>query len=361
LNVCIESRRLGDRLSKAVSEGPDNAAPRADASSACAEVLSDCAWFPHRVDFKAGEVVFTRTNRDALAAEPFLDDRWERSRRASRRLPLTALAEAPELARAPAIIWNSAFCCSTLIADCLDWPGRSLALKEPIALVDFADARRSGVPQADDVALAGLIRLLGRTFTPGARAVIKPSNDANTLIGAWTLFAGPALFLHASQRRFLLAVAKGGETRRSFVRRLMGARATAADARFTARDIALMSDLQVAAVLWRLQMDEFAVAARKLGPERARFLDCDSFLADPGSALGGLDALFDLGLGAARIADIVAGPKLRRHAKAPNEAFDPELESRRFAEARQDLGPELEQLERWSGTLMAAPAASSCS
>jgi hypothetical protein len=323
--------------------------------AAGSELLRDAAWFPHRLDFERGVAVFTRTNRDALSAQPFLDARWERRGSASATLPLAVLADAPAPPTPPGFIWHTAFCCSTLIAACLDWPGVSLSLKEPVALADFAIARHRGDPRADAATLEGLVRLLGRPFLPGARVLIKPSNAANGLAEAVAEMGGPALLLHSGLRRFLLAVAKGGEARRGFVRQLMARWASQPDARFGPTQVALFSDLQVAALVWRLQMDELLGAARKLGPQRARFLDCDVFLTDPRATLSMLDAHFGLGLGAERIEETLRGPKLRQHAKTPRETFDADAESRDFADARSALGQELEQLEAWCAELMGPP------
>jgi hypothetical protein len=328
--------------------GFSSARDQGPAVSAVHDLLGDRAWFPYRLNFERGEVILTRTNAEALSAQPFLDHRWVRTASAAQTVPIEALAQAPEIERAPGFIWHTAFCCSTVIADCLDFPDRSLSLKEPISLVHMAAARRQEDPRATDAAVAGLIRLYGRGFSPGARVLVKPSNDANTLIDATLDASGPILFLHGSLRRFLLSVAKGGEDRRRFVRGVLSDRAAAAGARFGPYDVAHLTDMQAAAVLWRVQMGEFAAAARKVGPGRARFLDCDDFLADPARSLGQLDVFFGLGLGAERIAAIVEGPKLRRHAKIPGADFDPRRENDDLEHARRLLGGDLESLEAWS-------------
>jgi hypothetical protein len=341
-------------LYNTVSAGPGLAGAYTSqtAPSGSGEILRDRAWFPYRLDFERGVAVFTRTNRDALSAQPFLDHRWNRAGAAFATLPIAELAAAPQPERAPGFIWHSAFCCSTLIASCLDWPGAALALKEPIALVDLATAHRQGDPRADAAVCKGLVRLLGRSFAPGARTLIKASNGAHGLTQATADAAGPVLMLHSSLRRFLLAVAKGGEARRAFVRSLMVDRAVLPGARFGPDEIVRLTDMHAAALLWRLQMEEFHAAAAQLGRERARMLDCEDFLADPALTLSELDDFFGLGLGAERIAQIVAGPKLRRHAKIPGAVYDAAREDHALADARRALGPYLETLETWSEALV---------
>jgi hypothetical protein len=324
-------------------------------SIAPAEVLDDCAWFPFRLDLSRGEATFTRTTRNELAAQPFLDIRWDRSRAPACVFPIETLRSAPEIARAPGFIWHTSFCCSTLIADCLEWPGLSLSLKEPIALVDLAFARHGRDRRADAALTSGVVRLLGRPFDPGALTLIKPSNAANPSIGALSAAAGPSLFLYSSLRRFLLAVARGGEKRRFFARTLVRQRAQTPGALLPVRDLEQFTDMQAAAVAWRLQMQEFRAAAARLGPARAMLLDAEAFLRDPADVLARLDGFFAIGLGSARIAEIVAGPKTRRNAKVPSKTFDRLAEVRALDEMKRLLGADLEALEAWSAGVTGDP------
>ncbi len=314
---------------------------------AATDAFGDACWFPHQLDFDRDRAIFTRTNREALSVQAMLDARWDRSRAAGLGLPIEALADPPEPERSPGFIWHTAFCCSTLIADCLDWPTVSLALKEPLALVDLASARRTGRAPSDDRIARGLTRLLGRAFHPGERVLIKPSNDVNTMIDSLADGSGPILLLHSSLRRFLLSTARGGDERSRFTRALLMKRAALPGARFGAADVALLSDLRVAAVLWCVQMEEFRIVAHRLGPQRTRFLDCDVFLRDPEATLAQLDAFFELGLGPDRVAEVVRGPKLKRHAKTPSLRFDVARERDEQAKLRSVRGGEIDAAEAW--------------
>ena len=319
-------------------------------------LLHDPAWFLDRLDLRRGLGVFTRTSRATLAKTVFLDPRWDRAGAEQRVAPLAQIRDFQAPGPPPAIIWHSAFCCSTLIADCLDAQGVSLALKEPMALVDLDLARRQGVAGADDRLAAAALALLGRGFTSGERVVIKPSNGANALMAAAAGAGGPMLMLYSSCRDFILSVVgggpeiAGGEVRRKFVRDLLADRVLAGRAgpRWRPPDLCQMTDLQAAALLWHLQMAEFRAAAQALGPRRARSLDCEAFLAAPAQTLERLDRFFGLGLGQARIDAIVQGPKLSRYAKQPTESFDVAVRRKGLSEVEATLGPWLEALVAWS-------------
>lgn len=335
-------------------EAPDEAA-RGDVRPARSTepALREAQWFLHAIDLGAGQARFTRTNRQALSAQTFLDPRWSRAGAAETALPLDALADAPEPPRAPGIIWHSAFCCSTLIATCLDKPGKALALKEPMALVNLAQPG-AGVSAPHPRLVRGAVRLLARSFDGRERVVIKPSNAANSLIEAAAPAAGPMLFLHSNLRWFLLSVVRGGEQRRAWVRPLLIQRLGADDLRRIGLDLALLTDLGAAALLWRLQMAEFEAAVARYGAQRARLLDCEAFLAAPEQALSELDAFFELGLGEAHMLETVRGPAFFRHAKNPRAAFDLTRHRRDLALAEQSLGQDLGLIIDWSAQVMAA-------
>ncbi len=256
----------------------------------------------------------------------------------------------------PAILWHTAFCCSTLIASCLDAPGTALALKEPMALVDFSAARRQSVTTADHALATATLLRLGLGFSGGERALIKPSNGANGLIPDVAVTGAPMILLYSSCREFLLSVAGGGpepgggESRRQFVRDLMNGRVRSPNPplRFGVDHLAGLSDLQIAALFWHVQVGEFRAAARALGPGRARSLDCQTFLADPARCLTALDAFLGLGLGEARLRRVAQGPLMSRYAKQPDRAFDAVERDRGFRSIEAELGPTLDGLVDWS-------------
>jgi hypothetical protein len=309
-----------------------------------------------RIDVPRGIALLTRTDRAALASAVFLDPRWDRRGAEQRAVPLSEIRRFQSAFPPPAMIWHSAFCCSTLIASCLDQPGLSLALKEPMALVDLHSARVRSPKSVDDAMITGALALLGRGFTSGERVVIKPSNAANPLMAPAARAGGPMLLLYSSCRDFVLSVAgggpevAGGEVRRKFARTLLFDRLLAGGlgARWRPQDLGPVSDLQAAALLWHVQMAEFRAVANAVGPTRARSLDCDLFLADPARGLERIDGFLGLRLGPDRIAAVVGGPKLSQYAKQPAEGFDAAKRRQGLTQVEAALGTWLDPLIAWS-------------
>lgn len=218
-------------------------------------------------------------------------------------------------------IFHSAFCCSTVVANAFDLPGRAMGLKEPVILNDLIGWRRRG-GQGPDMAevLDDALSLLARPFSAGESIVVKPSNAINGLI-APILTLRPqahALLLHAPLRTYLGSIARKGLDGRLWVRTLLLGLLDdrLIDLGFSPRDHLGQTDLQVAAVGWLAQHALFARTVQAFGHGRVRTLDSAALMADPARAMGALGAHFGLPLSDAELTGIVSGPAFTSHSKS---------------------------------------------
>jgi hypothetical protein len=320
------------------------------------DLVRDHRWFPEEFHAPRQLLTFVRAERDELARQPFLDHRWKQEALLRRQADLEAIAA--ELPGGPAprldFIWHTSFCCSTLLARALDLPGKCLALSEPLVLVSIADAKRTAaldqgwqVSRLPDV----ILRLLARPEARGSRVLVKPSNFANILLpDAARLTSGKALLLYSDLPAFLLSVLRSGLPLRKYVRRLFSnlVGQVRDQLPWSQAEIFQMSDVEIAALAWHMQILEFRNAARLLGPARAASLDCDAFLANPAEVLRRLDAFYGLGLGEGHIAQTLAGPLFRQHSKAPGVAFDGGARAAQMAAAERQFGSDVERVVEWS-------------
>jgi len=301
----------------------------------------DPALFLHDVDPASGRAGFVRTDRASLSAEPFLDHRWRGPDTVDAVLPLADLPPAgPEPPRI-SFIWHTSHCASTLLAACLDSPGRCLALKEPRALVILAAMKRSG--RLDRGLTETVFGLLGRRFGPDEQILIKPSNSANSLIAeAAALTRGRMLLLHSDCESFVLSMAKQGRAGFAYVRdrfRTLAADGHPAGA-WPVAELLRLTDLELAALVWRMQMDALEAASERLG-DRARSLDCRVLLEAPDQVLPQIDSFLGLGLGRERLETVAAGPLFQRDAKQPGRVFNAFARGEKRAQLRAQLGPDL--------------------
>ncbi len=310
-------------------------------------VGSDPSWFADNFDPKARTVSFLHLDRAKLSDAPFLDSRLNRSGAEQTALSFDAL-EAPPSPPHLNFIWHTSFCCSTLIAHALDAPGKNLALREPGITMTLAAAKRAGWFARERQLPARVFGLLARRFSDREQILVKPTNTANTLIeDAARLTSGKMLFLYSSQREFLLSIAKKKLDGYIFARKIFSIFAQDGDAigKLPPQQLFEMSDLQIASLVWQMQVGHFRRMMTILGP-RAAALDCAQFLADPKAVLARLDKFFELGLGAEHIETIA--PMFARNAKNERESYDAAKTARESEALAQSLGPDLERVIDWS-------------
>ncbi|MEG3145640.1 hypothetical protein U1839_13340 [Sphingomonas sp. RT2P30] len=309
-------------------------------------------WLAHRYDPDHDALHFVLADRASRRAAAFLTDEH---------LPGAVnpvVARRADIARTGTarrinFIFHSAYCCSTLLANAYDRPGRSTSFKEPVLLNDLVGWRhRGGDPgKIRDMLIDGLT-LLARPFEPQEVCVVKPSNVVNGL--APVMMAGrpdaAALLLYAPLDAFLGSIANKGLWGRLWVRDLLAKflKEGLVDLGFGPQEVFLQSDLQVAAVGWLAQHVLFAKLATAW-PDRVRTLGSDALLADPAGALAAIDQLFGVDDTAAGRQKVVSSI-FTRHAKFGG-AFDAADRERNRQAATEVHGEELTMVSSWAATV----------
>ena len=307
-------------------------------------------WLAHRYDPEHDAVHFLCVDRETRRRVPFLTD----DNLGSPGVPLVlgrSAVDVPQEASAEInFIFHSAYCCSTLLANAYDRPGRSFSLKEPVILNDIVGWRQRGAePNAVGSVLNDALRLLARPFTPGEVSVVKPSNVVNGLATALMGLRprGRAVLLYAPLEFFLGSIASKGLFGRLWVRDLLRKqlRDGTVDLGFEPEDYFLQTDLQVAAVGWLAQHALFARMAATW-PDRIRTLDSETLTADPAVALAALDAFWGVGSDANERSRAIAD-SFSRNAKSGErfDAGDRQRAQRAAGEAHRD---EVEKVFVWA-------------
>ena len=334
---------------------------------ASTDILANPAWFPARLDPRSGVLEFVRTVREDLARESFLDNRWDRAQLEQISVPLDELRLAyANSAVRPNLnfIWHTAFCCSTVISRALDKPDKNLSLKEPDVLTMLADIKRAtknggGLPAYLPQAV---FALLARRSRPDETILLKPSNVANFLLPeAAQLTQGRALMLYSDCASFLVSVMDRGEERRAHVRRVfekIAADQMSGSARWPIEKLFAMTDLQIAALSWHLQVSELASAMSSSWKDRAASLDCDAFLTAPTDALAAIDDFLGIGLGPEHVASAVEGTLLENDAKGQRQTTSSISKRRnKWNALDKQLRQEVESVVAWSYEAFKATAA----
>jgi hypothetical protein len=323
-----------------------------------ADVFRDARWFPESYDSDRNEFRFVSADRETIASQTFLDGRWNRTRARHTTAAIESILDnVPREKPRLNFIWHTGFCCSTLLAKALDRRGVNLSLCEPQIVVEIADAKRAGKPR--DALPALVFRLLARGFSPQECVTLKPAPAANCLAReAAASTDGKMLFLYSDCRSFLVSITKMGEEGRKYVRRMF--LAIAGDGhdqvRWQAGKLLSLSDLEMAATVWHMQIVEMRRHWQMLGAARAASLNCDALLANPVEVLSGLDTFFELGVGQQALAEVASGPLFRRNAKTAEASFDANTRREEHARIAESLGGDLDRVVRESYALCGVAA-----
>jgi hypothetical protein len=308
--------------------------------------------FPADLDPSTGELLLLPLDLATLGEMSFLGRRnlsgWE----TAARVDLENYAQgSPALDSAPAFIFHTAFCCSTLLARALHSPPAVVALKEPNTLLRLADQVRS-LP-ADVLArrTAAVVRVLGQPWHPGGRVLIKPTNVVAPLMPA--LLAAtpgtPAILLYSTLREFLISCFKKLPAAEERMQVMAGQvlPGTGLIARLGLTQLQELGFVENCVLTWYTQIERYAQVLA--GPEGARLrtLDMASLLAQPEVAVLACARWLKLDLNEATVRDRVA-VEFARHAKSPEANYSPDQRDAEKQLLLGHFGDVIEQALGWA-------------
>lgn len=314
-------------------------------------LAADPRWVPDAIDPARGVIRFARIESEALRREAFLDARKNAAVSAWADARIADIA--PHIPKSPpaSYIFHSAFCGSTLLARALDAPGRTIAFKEPNIVLDLVNARRAHPAYQADVVWRqhcdAVLNLLERRRDGDERVIVKPTNLALPLAPIVMERTSPVLFLYGSLSEFLLSILKKGEEGRAFGRKMVNIFAmdrTALGA-IEPRQAMSLTDLQVAALGWRHQIEEFS---RLLAAPATASLDYASFIADPAAALTATADFLRLDIPADALDATARGPIFRADAKFSDKPFTAETRNAANADLEARFGADIARIVSWT-------------
>lgn len=315
------------------------------------------------VDLERCELEFARLDEAAYRQAAFMDRRVRSVAGESTRVALAVMEEtARTLKAAPSCgtvnyILHSAFCCSTLLSRCLDIDGVCSALREPDVLMQMANYKRGNHPYSLDAArwqplIDTVLFILAKSRRSGESRIIKPTNAANNL--GVEMIGNPRthgmLLLYSALEPFLVSIIKKGEEGRAYVRRLFNVimMDSAHTEALSPRSLAELTDLQVAAFTWSLQMEQYLSLLGRFPDARLRTLDCEVFLDRPVGVLTKLCELFGIEVPVAVLEAMVAGPIFAKDSKHPSHDYDSAVRKAEYGQVIRDYHTELAGTLAWS-------------
>ena len=305
------------------------------------DLVRSPAWLP--LEVAPGDAVrLVQLDEAAYGAASFLDQRLLGGGYAQGMCAAALLrAAAARLAPPTCYVFHTGHVGSTLVSRLIGAHGRFFSLREPALLRPLAPLSPvAGTAVADlDVALA----ILGRTWRPGQRAVIKMTSFVSEL--AEPILAAErrtaAVFMFVRPAAYLRGILAGPNSRvenrqlaplrlQRLVRRL-GAGEWREDPHSEGESIAMS---------WLCEMAALHQAAVR-SERQVLWVDFDAFLADPHAGLERIFRALGEQPAAADIEALVAGALMRQYSKAPEHAYDSELRRRVLSSADSEHAAEI--------------------
>ena len=326
------------------------------------EIVDNPSWYCHAINLDAGRLGFVKTNKSALSETTFLDTRFDVSKLESASLSIQECVnyidgkESP----APKYIFHTAFCCSTLLARCLDLPDSNVSIKEPAVLMALANYKRTGhktlVNTNEAKAIYGLVNhLLFRPFGENESVVVKPTNTVNNIICQLmdTHAESKALLLHSDLKSFLISLLKKGEEGRGFARQLFNIffMDSAETQLLQQNQLMRMTDIQVAAITWHLQLENYFDAFAEFNADKVTSLHCDRLLDNSNDILTKVVSNLNLPTLEQNIDQMLEHAPLQKNSKTPGKAFTAQDRKLEHSEAASLYADSLNTIIPWAKQL----------
>ena len=301
------------------------------------EVVRNPDWLPHSYDPDGHLLTFVNVPRNARSELMFLFDQHYGGKFTKISFPGASVAAAVRAERdseraAPAhFIFHTSFCGSSLLARALEMPGVATSMREPAVFTSLANRVTSKDDQASADRLELILRLLERPFFPNEAVIAKQSTFANRLIEPILRSRenNRAILLYGDLETYLVSLLKRGVKGRIWGRKLfVNIRSwSKLELDLDDNEIMELTDVQVAALAWLMQIHHFDRLAKEFGP-RTMLVESSELFASPTATLHSVMTFFGLCVTREEAAQIVSGPVFAKHSKFSDRDYSVEQRQR---------------------------------
>jgi hypothetical protein len=288
-------------------------------------------FYLQKFSFEDHSAVFLEISRYAFYTSSFLDSRIKHESTSFSKFDIDNIKklindEESVHQQRISFIFQTAYCCSTLLSRSVDIINKTLVYREPVALHQLAvmKRRKHEVPpqllKMWDSLADILLNMLRKTWQPQETPIIKTTDSCNNIIN--DILSMPqsanAVLLYSQLEDFLVSNLKS-DGRRKFLRNFLRRSALdlAESSPLREYDISSLSDARAAVYVWMTQIACYAAALRQ-NSENCVSLDAATLLAEPHACLTELFKHFHIDVDKCEINEIINGPIWHKHAKSQN-------------------------------------------
>ena len=324
-------------------------------------------WLLAGFDLQADRYHLAQVSRQTYQSSAFLDHRIRPLPTATISLDGRQVDEVLVHSKPARVAWvfHTGFCCSTLLATCLDHPGHTLVLREPLVLSRLAHEKRKsqgGDQSALQFATRRVTGLCERSYA-GESLLIKPSNFANSLIedlfreGNFPTAQLPqrkAILMTSSLDSLLVSILKKQSEAEVSLPGFLRALLLDSDYQKVAGlgNIDQLNLLQQSVLFWHCQRYFLQQCLARSGSDRFMLLSMERFLAEPLAVLLEAAHFLRLDLPQETLQQTVQSGAFRRHSKKTDQVYDAEIHQREHQTTAARFRSEIAEALVWAKPFM---------
>lgn len=313
------------------------------------------AYFVRGLEEDRKMLVLQRMSRQTYQSSSFLNEKLEAADDLYHLLPLDqTLAHFRQSAPLPKpihYIFHFAFCGSTLLSRCMDYPDHTMVYKEPDLLhqigyyLRFPNVYSLPAKELLSFGLSSVQRTFQSTETPIVKLTDSCSNLPALCLDVHA--EARAIVVYNSLETFLLATLKSRK-RRQYTRGMyIRARNDMASAGISLEvSKHMLSDAQMSGYVWLSLMYRYTDWLSRYG-SRFRSLKMDSLLAAPLQTMQAASSFMNLKIPPSLFEKTLDQGVFTRHAKAQHLQFDGTIYQSQKAMLMASLATEIEEGQKW--------------
>jgi len=318
--------------------------------------------FPAHIDVANSQIQFIEVTKDQLDSLAFHDKRLNQGKPAISTSNISNIKNSIDNS-SMSFIFHTAFCGSTYLSKLLGQ--KFFSIREPNIFMNLANLKRTNPRFTNDTKLLNSwikksLSCFNDELGSNENLLFKPSNSTNNIINH-LLDASPqskALLLYTDLDGFLVSILKKGEAGKSFIRNLYNIFSLDKSpfAMTDFRKVNCFTDLQIACLVWCMQMHVYQQIAYSSYNNRIKFLETNTLLNNPKLAVRKISHYFDNQLNDADIKNLEQLGLFSSHSKHRDQNYTTDIRKQEYNQIKQKYRQEFEEINQWLNNSLKPPS-----
>lgn len=318
--------------------------------------------FPAQIDVENEQIQFIEITKKQLDSLAFHDKRLNQSKIAIQTSKIASIKSSINNSSI-SYIFHTAFCGSTYLSKLLGQ--KFFSVREPNVFMDLANIKRINPRFSDNKQLLNdwiekTLSSFNNQFGNKQNLLFKPSNSCNNIINS-LLESSPqskAILLYTNLDDFLVSILKKGESGKSFIRHLYNIfsldKSPFAITDF--RKVNCFTDLQIACLVWCMQMHVYQQIAYSGNNDRIKFLETNTLLNNPKLAILKISQFFNNQLNKLEINTLEELGLFSSHSKHSGKDYNTEIRKQEISKIKNKYSQEFEEIHQWINNSLKPPS-----